>query len=326
MNGDNLKHFRDEWVRELDNKLKRPHEEQHHHYFYDDRNHARIEDNGTAVYAKKHINSERNREITLEGDAKDYGNTGSFLDLGNYKEMISHRNKPEREDSYSNIKKAQKETKENFLDILIADIDELISLPFFDLELPREIAIEIFQYLDVADLGNCARVNKKWKILADDDLIWFNLCKSRGFVNDDSCLLEREGWKEIFKVESNSAKCFHQNWKQRICQISELEYEKGMKNQELSFNLLQWEICVTSGLVKTKCNEECSMCLDRALSCLIKLQYFSGIHLHMPILIANTNFTKTVQDILKALCVVLVPRALWKTILNSKLDCMWFLR
>lgn len=118
--------------------------------------------------------------------------------------------------------------KENLLEILIADIDETVSLPFFDLELPKEIAIKIFKYLEIKDLGNCACVNTKWKILAEDDMIWYYMCQRNGYVRDGSCALDRDGWKQHFKENFISSRTFTQNWKQRICQISELEYEKGI--------------------------------------------------------------------------------------------------
>ena len=118
--------------------------------------------------------------------------------------------------------------EENLLDILIADIDELVSLPFFDLELPKEIAIKIFSFLSIKDLINCTSVNSSWKILADDDLIWYNMCKKYGYVEDTTCVLDREDWKSIFKLKFQNDKKFKLNWKQRICQTSELEYEKGV--------------------------------------------------------------------------------------------------
>ena len=132
-----------------------------------------------------------------------------------------------REDTKNLSSPVQEMVKENFLEILIADIDETVSLPFFDLELPKEIAIKIFLYLEIKDLGHCACVNTKWKILAEDDMIWYYMCQRNGYVSDEICALDREGWKQHFMENFISGRTFTQNWKQRICQISELEYEKG---------------------------------------------------------------------------------------------------
>jgi len=37
--------------------------------------------------------------------------------------------------------------------------DEINTIPFFDIQLPREIALIIFSYLDVKDLCTCALVS-----------------------------------------------------------------------------------------------------------------------------------------------------------------------
>ena len=121
----------------------------------------------------------------------------------------------------------EEENTENLLEILISDIDETVSLPFFDLELPREIAINIFRFLSMMDLSNCAQVNKQWKFLAEDDLLWYDICLKCGFETNASCALDRKDWKAIVKDCISKEKSFKKNWKERICQISELEYEKG---------------------------------------------------------------------------------------------------
>ena len=43
--------------------------------------------------------------------------------------------------------------------IYIVYQDEINSIPFFDVQLPREIAILIFSYLDMKDLCNCSLVS-----------------------------------------------------------------------------------------------------------------------------------------------------------------------
>ena len=232
MNRDNLKNFREEWVRELNKKVQRSCDGGHNSNFSSDDGGKRECHNRVGGSVNSFDENSLNDDQNNEGNRKfsiEKIDTQKSSRLRSRDGKLKQKNKTESEISFVANKRPKKEVKENFLDILIADIDELISLPFFDLELPKEIAIKIFQYLSVKDLGRCACVNKKWKVLADDDLIWFDFCKNHGFVNGDSCPLDREGWKEIFREESQSAKCFHQNWKQRICQISELEYEKGMK-------------------------------------------------------------------------------------------------
>jgi len=230
MNAEDLETFREEWVSELNKKVKESHSESSRYEFENINSRLTSEKRNAIEYSRlsdgKEI--EKSRVCTLEKDEHYQEATGT-LDSRSRCAKLRQKKKSRTEDkiSYVESKWPKLEVEENFLEILIADIDELVSLPFFDLELPREIAIKIFQYLSIKDLGNCACVNTKWKILADDDLIWFDLCSRHRFVNEDSCALDREGWKEVFREKSHSAKCFHQNWKERICQISELEYEKG---------------------------------------------------------------------------------------------------
>uniref|UniRef100_A0A8B7UI47 F-box/WD repeat-containing protein 8-like n=1 Tax=Castor canadensis TaxID=51338 RepID=A0A8B7UI47_CASCN len=48
---------------------------------------------------------------------------------------------------------------EQLVDQLIRDLNEMDGVPFFDLQLPYELAINIFQYLDRKELGRCAQVS-----------------------------------------------------------------------------------------------------------------------------------------------------------------------
>ncbi|SCZ90127.1 BZ3500_MvSof-1268-A1-R1_Chr9g10719 [Microbotryum saponariae] len=43
--------------------------------------------------------------------------------------------------------------------------------------LPREVSLKVFSYLDAISLGRAAQVSKTWKHLADDDLLWRNMCE-----------------------------------------------------------------------------------------------------------------------------------------------------
>lgn len=63
--------------------------------------------------------------------------------------------------------------------------NELNTIPFFDVQLPREIAIAIFRYLNVKDLCTCARVSKSWRALAEDNVLWSVICQSQGYKSED---------------------------------------------------------------------------------------------------------------------------------------------
>ncbi|XP_074258287.1 F-box/WD repeat-containing protein 8 isoform X1 [Saimiri boliviensis] len=49
---------------------------------------------------------------------------------------------------------------EQLVDQLIRDLNEMNDVPFFDIQLPYELAINIFQYLDRKELGRCAQNRK----------------------------------------------------------------------------------------------------------------------------------------------------------------------
>ena len=55
--------------------------------------------------------------------------------------------------------------------------------------LPPEISLRILCYLDSVSLCKAAQVSHKWRVLADDDLVWHNLCKQHIHRKCTSC-----GW------------------------------------------------------------------------------------------------------------------------------------
>ncbi|XP_053555726.1 F-box/WD repeat-containing protein 8-like [Bombina bombina] len=45
----------------------------------------------------------------------------------------------------------------SLVDQLICDLNDINEIPFFDIQLPYEIALQIFQYLGMTELGRCAQ-------------------------------------------------------------------------------------------------------------------------------------------------------------------------
>lgn len=119
------------------------------------------------------------------------------------------------------------EKSENLIDLLIADIDEITCIPFFDLELPKEIAVRIFQYLSLEDLASCCLVNSKWKLIAEDDLIWLYWCDALGVRKDADCVAGRSGWKIYIKEKLLERRRIRSKWKERYCEVRDLENETG---------------------------------------------------------------------------------------------------
>ncbi|KAJ8286027.1 hypothetical protein GJAV_G00033680 [Gymnothorax javanicus] len=109
---------------------------------------------------------------------------------------------------------------------LIQDLNEINEIPFFDVELPYELALKIFQYLGRAELGRCAQVSKAWKVLAEDELLWYSLCLKEGYHNDSS-VSDSPCWKSTLRDCLDIERNLRYNWKNRIGAIRHLQYELG---------------------------------------------------------------------------------------------------
>ncbi|XP_076006910.1 F-box/WD repeat-containing protein 8 isoform X1 [Genypterus blacodes] len=121
-------------------------------------------------------------------------------------------------------KKAHK--GEGLVDQLIQDLNDVNDIPFFDIELPYELASKIFQYLNRTELGRCAQVSKAWKVLAEDGVLWFRLCVKEGY-HQDASVSDSPCWKSALRDCRNSAKSVRSNWNNRVGSISQLQFELG---------------------------------------------------------------------------------------------------
>ncbi|XP_044051438.1 F-box/WD repeat-containing protein 8 isoform X2 [Siniperca chuatsi] len=112
------------------------------------------------------------------------------------------------------------------LDQLIQDLNEVSDIPFFDIELPYELALKIFQYLNCTELGRCAQVSRAWRVLAEDGVLWFKMCTREGY-HQDASVSDSPCWKSALRDCRNSAKTVCSNWKNRVGSISQLQFELG---------------------------------------------------------------------------------------------------
>ncbi|KAM9857737.1 F-box/WD repeat-containing protein 8 [Aulostomus maculatus] len=129
----------------------------------------------------------------------------------------------------SSPKQAQRKVKrdqEKLLDQLIQDLNEVNDIPFFDIELPYELALKIFQYLNCTELGRCAQVSRAWRVLAEDSALWFRMCVGEGY-HQDASMSDSPCWKSTLRDCRNSAKTVRSNWKNRVGSISQLQFELG---------------------------------------------------------------------------------------------------
>ncbi|XP_019641143.1 PREDICTED: F-box/WD repeat-containing protein 8-like [Branchiostoma belcheri] len=113
-----------------------------------------------------------------------------------------------------------------FLEQLISDLDEINEIPFFEISLPRELALQIFQHLSMEDLCRRAQVSSSWRSLADDEVLWQKVGRSLG------CVLSPDGTggqkcKELVKMHVETDRTVTRNWKTRVGQIDYLECAIG---------------------------------------------------------------------------------------------------
>ncbi|XP_074743742.1 F-box/WD repeat-containing protein 8 isoform X1 [Strix uralensis] len=115
---------------------------------------------------------------------------------------------------------------DDLLGQLIRDLNEINEVPFFDIQLPYELALKIFHYLGKTELGRCAQVSRTWKILAEDEVLWYRLCQQEGYLLDTS-ISDRSCWKLALKNCRARERTLKTNWKNRIGGVSQLQYELG---------------------------------------------------------------------------------------------------
>ncbi|KAJ7219042.1 WD40-repeat-containing domain protein [Mycena pura] len=62
------------------------------------------------------------------------------------------------------------------LSLLTEQLAHIIRIDPFAI-LPREVSLKVLMYLDATSLCRAAQVTKKWKELADDDILWRSICE-----------------------------------------------------------------------------------------------------------------------------------------------------
>uniref|UniRef100_A0A1E1XKZ9 Putative wd40 domain protein n=1 Tax=Amblyomma sculptum TaxID=1581419 RepID=A0A1E1XKZ9_AMBSC len=114
----------------------------------------------------------------------------------------------------------------SLVDTFINDLNEIDEIPFFDICLPREVAINIFKHLDIVDLCRCAQVSRSWKSIADDELLWHRHSCRMGFA-DEMVALEKSNWKDYLREQVQKEARLRHNWKNRIGRLYDLEYARA---------------------------------------------------------------------------------------------------
>jgi hypothetical protein len=112
------------------------------------------------------------------------------------------------------------------LDELIRDIDESTDIPFFNISLPREIALQIFDYLSIKDLYSCLQVCRSWHSLSSDELLWYNLYKRLKLDNPNR--KSDDSWKNSVKEAILLNQQLIQNFKTHQCRTMKLTNRLGI--------------------------------------------------------------------------------------------------
>ncbi|XP_061674123.1 F-box/WD repeat-containing protein 8 isoform X2 [Syngnathoides biaculeatus] len=231
MAGDELAAFRDRWKRELWSKKEEqrvvptgPSTK---------RSHAGDENND-ASRGKSEIKSESSvgvEEACYVSIAKGLlgGRTSPLLDrLEEEKSKRKRKYQDELAAYRGSLKNPQSKAKkeEQLVDQLILDLNEASDVPFFDMELPYELALKIFRYLNRTELGRCAQVSKAWRALAEDSVLWYRLCAREGHRRG-AAMFDSPCWKATLRDCRNAAANVRTNWKNRVGSISKLQFELG---------------------------------------------------------------------------------------------------
>lgn len=114
----------------------------------------------------------------------------------------------------------------SLVDTFINDLNEIDEIPFFDICLPREVAINIFKHLDIVDLCRCAQVSRSWRSIADDELLWHRHSCQLGFAYE-MVTVEKTNWKDYLREQVQKESRLRHNWKNRIGRLYDLEYARA---------------------------------------------------------------------------------------------------
>ncbi|XP_076846070.1 F-box/WD repeat-containing protein 8 [Brachyhypopomus gauderio] len=245
MEEDELLAFREHWKQELEEKTERPRNvcsgvrgpiNQNRSGYFGDcdiKESERVRVSGTDPVEKERHDPGHTHTRDGSRDQPQYvsiaaglldGRTSPLMDR--IQEERKRRKRRVREDETPAPALRRTRPASKLIDQFIQDLNETNDIPFFDVELPYELALKIFQFLTKGDLGRCAQVSKSWRVLAEDEVLWFRLCLKEGYhsgasVSDSPC------WKSSLRDSCTTEKIVKYNWKNRVGSISHLQYELG---------------------------------------------------------------------------------------------------
>lgn len=225
---DELSVFRDRWKQELNKSTKAAKEKEG--YFGDQNKDGSSVHQSTSFWENQSSVSqpapkEQPEYVSIAEGLLD-GRSGPLLDRLEHERTRTRKRAPEIEAPKTDAPPKKVNASQKLLEQFLQDLNEVNDIPFFDVELPYELALKIFNFLGRTDLGRCAQVSKSWKVLAEDELLWYRLCLVEGFqkganISDSPC------WKSTVRDCRNTENAVKSNWKNRVGSIRHLQYELG---------------------------------------------------------------------------------------------------
>ncbi|XP_067295606.1 F-box/WD repeat-containing protein 8 [Pseudorasbora parva] len=231
MEEDELLAFRERWKQELTKNTKTSGKDKEGYFGHHSKDSSSVHQ--STNFWEKQSNASQQTQPTSKDQPEYVSIAEGLLDgrssplLDRIEQERTRRKRAPDSDALNTHAPPKKENKDQkLLEQFLQDLNEVNDIPFFDVELPYELALKIFHFLGRTDLGRCAQVSKSWKVLAEDEVLWHRLCLDEGY-HDGASVSDSPCWKSTLRDCRNTENGVKSNWKNRVGSIRHLQYELG---------------------------------------------------------------------------------------------------
>ncbi|KAK9964111.1 hypothetical protein ABG768_005310 [Culter alburnus] len=231
MDEDELLAFRERWKQELKKNPKTSGKDKEGYFGHLSKDSSSVHQ--STSFWEKQSNASQQTQPTAKDQPEYVSIAEGLLDgrssplLDRIEQERTRRKRAPDSDALNTDTRPKKENKcQKLLEQFLQDLNEVNDIPFFDVELPYELALKIFHFLGRTDLGRCAQVSKSWKVLAEDEVLWHRLCLEEGY-NNGASISDSPCWKSTLRDCRNTENGVKSNWKNRVGSIRHLQYELG---------------------------------------------------------------------------------------------------
>ncbi|KAL1273767.1 hypothetical protein QQF64_026581 [Cirrhinus molitorella] len=228
---DELSAFREQWQQELKTNTKTPCKDKKGYFGHHSKESSSLHQ--SASFWEKQSSASQQSQPTPKDQPQYVSIAEGLLDgrssplLDRIEQERTRKKRAPDSEALNTDAPPQKVNKgQKLLEQFLQDLNEVNDIPFFDVELPYELALKIFHFLGRTDLGRCAQVSKSWKVLAEDEVLWHRLCLKEGYYNGAS-ISDSPCWKSTLRDCRNTENSVKSNWKNRVGSIRNLQYELG---------------------------------------------------------------------------------------------------